>query len=493
MTDSISTLNYAGTHDQPMNVTRRWQATAGLAALLAVGAVVLARPLLLGGTAALGAWLLARQARFAREAAELADGLTVRQEPARTVVAADETVAVTLSAQLARPAPGDLQIQARPPVGTGGSDTSDRTLTIPAGEQTATTTFTLTCPVAGRHTFDAAAVTLADPDGLFESHQRAGDTPTITVEPKTPRDVHLGEGGEPAVGAFGEHATGQQGAGLVPAELREYVPGDPADSIDWKATARLQEPHVRQYDVETDLETALVVDHRATLGDGREGRTKLDFARQVALAYVAATGRRGEAIGLYAVGDDGLTVREPPATGDPHYASLRVRLHDLAPTASEASQPSRTRTPGAARRAAQVLADDQSTFAGALRPFLAGRAQYVERVEADPLYRTVRSELRSLSGPVVTVLVTDDERPAEVREAVELARRGDDRVVVFLLPGALFEPGGLGDLDDAYQRYVDFEEFRRSLARQPRVSAFEVAPQDRIEAVLSAGRRRSRA
>jgi uncharacterized protein (DUF58 family) len=476
-----------------MKVTRRFRASAALAALFALGAVVLARPLLLAGTASIGAWLLARQVRFARDAVETADGLTVRQKPARTIVAADETVTVTLSASLAEPSPGDLTVEASPPVGTGGSDESDRTIVVPTGEQAATTTFTLTCPVAGRHTFDRAEITLADSDGLFESRQRAGTAPTITVEPRTPREIHVGEGGELATGAFGEHSTGEQGAGLVPAELREYVAGDPADSIDWKATARLREPHVRQYDVEVDLETALVVDHRATMGDGRAGRTKLDYGRQVALSYLAATRRGGEAIGLYAVGDEGVTAREPPASDDAHYATLRVRLHDLDPTATRDRRRIQPQSPADARRSERLLAGDRSAFGRALRPFFAGRKRYVDRIEADPLARTTRSELRSLSESVVTVLVTDDERPSEVRETVELARRGDDRVVLFLLPSVLFEPGGLADLEDAYRRYVEFEEFRRSLAGRSRVSAFEVAPQDRIAAVLSAGRRRSRA
>jgi hypothetical protein len=48
----------------------------------------------------------------------------------------------------------------------------------------------------------------------------------------------------------------------------------------------------------------------------------------------------------------------------------------------------------------------------------------------------------------------------------------------------LYEPGGLDDLERAYERYLGFEEFRTSLARLDRVSAFEVAPGDRLDAVI---------
>jgi len=61
---------------------------------------------------------------------------------------------------------------------------------------------------------------------------------------------------------------------------------------------------------------------------------------------------------------------------------------------------------------------------------------------------------------------------------------------VFLTPSILFDPGGLVDLEAAYDRYVEFEEFRRDLARLPGVSAFEVGPGDRLDAVLATGRDR---
>jgi uncharacterized protein (DUF58 family) len=473
-----------------MDVTRRWWATAALAVLLAVGAVVLQRPLLLAGTAILGGWLLARQARFGLAATRTAEALDVTIRPARESVFADEVVTVTARATLDEPARLPVEVAVTPPVGATGSEEDDLALSIPADERAATTTFSISFPVAGDHRFGQPSVTLTDPDGLFESHPQVDPGPTLTVEPRTPRNVHVGEGGEQVAGAFGEHATGKHGPGLVPSDLREYVAGDPADSIDWKATARLQEPHVRQYDVEVDLETALLLDHRASMAEGRAGRRKLDFGRAVALGYLSAAARDDEAVGLYAVGDEGLTERDPPDTGSGHYERLRVRIHDLDPTTGDQSGPDAGWPPGEARRAAQHLAGDDAAFTSVIRPFLGDREQYVSRIDGDPLYRAVRSQIRSLNGTAVTVLITDDSRPAEVREAVELATRGDDSVVAFLLPSVLFEPGGMADLDAAYERYVQFEEFRRELASLPRVSAFEVAPGDRIDALLAARGRR---
>jgi len=77
---------------------------------------------------------------------------------------------------------------------------------------------------------------------------------------------------------------------------------------------------------------------------------------------------------------------------------------------------------------------------------------------------------------------------------VKAARRNGAQVLVFLAPSVLYETGGLDSVDRAYDSYLDFERFRRSLDRFERASAFEVAPGDRLRAVLgrhgdTAGRR----
>lgn len=482
-----------------MELARGGREGAALCVALLVGAAALDEPFLVVGAAGIAAWLLARQGRFVAEAAAAVGAVDVAQEPARSFVATDDEVAVTLSAALPEPSPLRIEVEARPPVAATGATPAERSVTLAPGRREASTTFRVAVPVAGRHGFEPARLTLGD--GLFRAGRDAGPAPTLTVEPRTPREVHVGQGGERVAGAFGGHRTGNRGPGLEPAEIRRYLPGDPSGDIDWKATARLAEPYVREFEVETDLRTALIVDHRASMGRGPEGATKLDFAREVALSFVAALHRHGDAAGLYCVGDGGTTVREPPASEPGHYDRLRSLLHGLEPTAAAGAGPDPggdpgrerdspgTREPAAVRRAARLLAADDSRFGATLRPYYEDRGAYVRRIASNPLYETVSAELGSLRGRVVTVLVTDDSRRAEVREAVRLASRRGDRALAFLLPTALFEPGGLADLDGAYDRYVAFEEFRRDLARRERVSAFEVAPPDRIEAVLAAARR----
>ncbi|WP_255681357.1 hypothetical protein [Natrinema sp. SYSU A 869] len=61
-------------------------------------------------------------------------------------------------------------------------------------------------------------------------------------------------------------------------------------------------------------------------------------------------------------------------------------------------------------------------------------------------------------------------------------------MTVLLAPSVLYEPGGLADVEQAYDRYIEFEEFRRELSRMDNVRALEVGPADRLATVLEAGR-----
>jgi uncharacterized protein (DUF58 family) len=469
-----------------MQVTRRYWAIAGTGLVLAVLAVAFARPLLLVGAAILGAWLLGRQYLFVRALSETADTMTIEQFPAQERVVAGTETPVTLAASLTRPAPLAIDIEIGLPVSATGTDAEGRTLAITPGDERADTTVTAHWAVAGSYEFPQPTLTLEDADGLFVEQLSRGPTPSIVVEPEGPRNVHVGEGGEQLMAAYGQRKNGRRDAGLDPGELREYIPGDTADRIDWNATARLNEPHVREYEVETNRTTAFLVDHRATMADGPSGETKLDYAREVALTFVDSVAGFDEPLGYYAVGDGGLTDRRPPTAG--RYDDVKRRLRALNPITGSADDRD---GPTTLRHTARGLTG-RSDFERTLAPYLESTATYVERIAGDPLFETARTSRSELSGTIWTVIFTDDSNRAELRETVKLARRGDGHVLVFLTPTALFEPGGLADLEDAYERYRRFESFRRDLARLRRVSAFEVGPRDRLDAVLASGSQRSR-
>jgi len=468
-----------------MEVTRRYWLTVGVAGLLLLWGLVLERPALLIGAASVGAWLLTRQYRFVRTTRATVDALAIDPRLDRTRVTAEETTLGSLTIQTAAPVEGAVTVDVVPPVASQATHVSCR---LSDGAQTAQTTFEVTWPIAGSFTFGQPTVTVTDPLALFRQSTAAGPTPSVTVEPRSPRDIHVGEGGDRVAAGFGQHDAGRTGSGLTPAEIRQYTPSDTTGQIDWKATARLNEPYIREFEAETDLETVLVVDHRASMGTGRAGETKLDFARQVALALLESAQEHNDPLGWYGVGDGGLTGTFTPSTDAAQYRTIAGRITSLEPTESSAdSHATAMVDPASARRTADRL-DDESQFDTKLRPFFESADTYVQRIADEPLFSAIRTASTRHDGTNRTLIVTDDTHRTELREAVKVARRGNGQVVVFLTPSVLYESQTMRDLDDAYHRYTEFEAFRRELAAIPRVTAFEVGPSDRLATVLSAGR-----
>lgn len=467
--------------------SQRFWTTAAVGALLVGVAIILERPAPLVGAAAIAAWLLATQLLAAR-AFNRATTLDVTYETDLRRAGVEQPIRLRFVVERDSAAGTRIDATAPIPLAATGPAKADRTVTLAPDETRASTTFDLSFPVAGRFTFEQPTLTVRDSLGLFREQLTLGSAPEVNVTADGPRDIHVGRGGDRSIAAYGEHATDQRGAGLQPEELRRYVAGDAADSIDWKATARLNEPYVREYQAETDRETILVVDHRAGMDHGPRGETMLAYAREVALAVAESAVTASDPLGLYAVGDEGLTARQPPSTSPSDYTRIRAQLSELDVTAP--TTPSAPATePGRAHRAAQTLRADDSAFATTLRPFLDAGEAYVRRLAGDPLFGAVQDLVTDADSNQWTVIVTSDRDPERVREAVKLAASRSAAVLVFVTPEVLFDADR--DLEGAYARYADFEELRRDLDRIPRVTAFEVGPGDRIQRLLATRRART--
>lgn len=472
-----------------MQFTRRYWTLVGLVGLLWCWAVVLERPILLIGTSGVTAWLVTYQYRFVRTTGEVLTALGMEIKTDRTRVTAEERTVGVLAVRNDIPTELTIHASAEAPV---GSHASGATVQLTPGTRESEQAFEISWPVAGQFSFEEPTVTVADPLKLFAETTTFGTTPTVIVEPRIQRDIHVGEGGTQLLGGFGEHETDAKGRGLTPAEVRKYLPGDSIRQIDWKATARLAEPHVRDFEGETDLETVLIVDHRQTMAAGTAGERKLDFARQVALALLENAQRTGDPLAGEFIGDEGLTERFDIGTAKDHYRAIDAHLRTLEPTAGvEGQVETATVEPARARVTAANLGGDVP-FDRRLRPFFEATTNYVERVATRPLFASVEASISKRSGTARTIIVTDDEHRTELREAVKLAQRQGGFAVVFLTPSVLYKDGDFGTVESSYDQYAAFEQFRRELASLPRVSAFEVGPADRLSSVLEAGQSRRR-
>ena len=474
-----------------MYPTRRAWLVAGVGSVLIGIAVLSARVLPFLGSVGLSAWFLTCQYTAVQSFRTANEQTTASVTAAMNTVATDQEVLITANVERATPTGTSIDVTVPLPVGAqSDSSVETRSVTLEPGEQSAETTFTVSFAVAGEYTFPEPELTLTDEQGLLQETLLGEAPPAIIVEPPQPENIHVGQSGDPVFAVFGNYEADSRGGGLIPEEVRQYVPGDQVARIDWKATARLNELHVREFEAETDRQTMLLVDHRTSMSAGPRGEEMLDYAREVALGVTRAVETTGGSLGLYTVGDQGLTMEQNPGTAAGIYTQIRTTLRSLEPTqdSEETLTETRLTRPSTVRKRETKLSADDSEFASVLQPFFQTTDTYVRRFKQDALFAAVKRLQATIRGTVWTMIFTDDSRPDRVREAVRLAVQKDNHVIVFLHPAVLFQPGQLSELDTAYEQYVEFEQFRRELEQFPRATVLEVGPQDRLNAILTARR-----
>jgi uncharacterized protein (DUF58 family) len=100
----------------------------------------------------------------------------------------------------------------------------------------------------------------------------------------------------------GDFRSNLLGTGTELAMMRPYVAGDDVRRIDWNATARTGEPHVRVDLAERVLVTWLVLDVSVSMQFGTADRRKADVAEGVAVAIGHLSTRRGNRLGVVTFG-----------------------------------------------------------------------------------------------------------------------------------------------------------------------------------------------
>jgi uncharacterized protein (DUF58 family) len=104
--------------------------------------------------------------------------------------------------------------------------------------------------------------------------------------------------------ASGRHRSPIKGSSVEFAQYRQYVPGDDTRRLDWRTWGRSDRYYIKEFEADTNLRLALVVDASGSMGFGPAKATRMDCARKLAgtLAYLAA--QQGDAVGLWGIGKD---------------------------------------------------------------------------------------------------------------------------------------------------------------------------------------------
>jgi uncharacterized protein (DUF58 family) len=122
----------------------------------------------------------------------------------------------------------------------------------------------------------------------------------------------------------GAYASAFRGGGIEFEESRPYVPGDDVRTLDWNATARTGEPHVKRFREERDRSVLVLVDTSASMAFGSSPRNKARTAARSAALLAAAAGHAGDRVGVLGYADR-VHTEVPPGRGPAHtWDALRV-------------------------------------------------------------------------------------------------------------------------------------------------------------------------
>ena len=113
----------------------------------------------------------------------------------------------------------------------------------------------------------------------------------------------------------GLHRSPRKGFSVEFAEYRGYQPGDDLRYLDWKVVARADKWMIKQFEEETNLRAAMVLDVSKSMDwKGAASRlTKLAYAEQIVAAVSLLLIRQKDAVGLVRYDDRLRTVIRPRA------------------------------------------------------------------------------------------------------------------------------------------------------------------------------------
>lgn len=149
----------------------------------------------------------------------------------------------------------------------------------------------------------------------------------------------------------GDYRTLFRGFGLDLADLREYHPGDDVRHIDWNVTARLQTPHVREFQEDREVAVWFLLDLSGSIDFGSGEVRKRDLLSDFTTVMALLLTRYGNRVGavLYAGAGDAAPAVVPARSGRRQLLHLLDRMR-----ATPAASPGETRLRDLLERARAV-------------------------------------------------------------------------------------------------------------------------------------------
>jgi uncharacterized protein (DUF58 family) len=131
-------------------------------------------------------------------------------------------------------------------------------------------------------------------------------------------------------GLFGFRQHRQVGKGREFEKLREYIPGDGAEDVHWKATAKRGHPVTKVFQIERTQEVYVIVDFSRLSGRWLDGMPMLERFINSALVLCLAAARQSDLFGLITFSDKVQTFVRAK-NGKAHYDVCRDAIYTLQP------------------------------------------------------------------------------------------------------------------------------------------------------------------
>ncbi|MFN7343626.1 MAG: DUF58 domain-containing protein [bacterium] len=96
----------------------------------------------------------------------------------------------------------------------------------------------------------------------------------------------------------GSHRSNLRGFSTEFAHHRQYSPGDPIRSIDWRVYGRTEKYFTKLYEAETNFDCHILVDSSASMTYGSGKVTKLEYAKFLAASIAYLVLKQRDSVGL---------------------------------------------------------------------------------------------------------------------------------------------------------------------------------------------------
>lgn len=128
----------------------------------------------------------------------------------------------------------------------------------------------------------------------------------------------------------GEYHSAFKGKGMAFSEVRAYQPGDDVRAIDWKVTARYNQPFVKLFEEERELKIIILVDVSGSQEFGTTHQLKQDMITEIAGVLAFSAVQNNDHVGTLFFSDK-VEKFIPPKKGRSHVLRIIRDLIDFKP------------------------------------------------------------------------------------------------------------------------------------------------------------------